>query len=236
MTLRRLVGPFASLSLAAALAAGGVAATASPAAASTHPGPCAGVSGCTIESHADVDGDGRADQVAWHPIGDHVAEVRVETATGHLLTTRVNVHLWWGGGAWGGTARIDGRPGAEILVGSIQGAHTPMYTMLTYRSGALDVEPSPSALSHKWQVDAAYADSMGWWRHTLADGRVAMTQRIAYRDGQSQRFTGHNVTYAWDGNGWTRVSRVATSYPTAKAAGKIAGFHVSGLAAFPGIS
>jgi hypothetical protein len=195
---------------------------------------CADVSNCRVVSSVDVDGDGRPDQVAWRQLSQDAVQIRVRTATGKLLVHRVDVHLWWGGGAWGGAARVDGPAGAELFIGSIQGAHTPMYTMLTYRAGALVVEASPGPLSQHWQIDAAWADYMGWWRHVV-NGHAAMTQRIVLRVDGGHSFAGHSVTYVWNVDHWVRTTRAPIHFPTAKAASAIGGFQVKGLDAFPGL-
>lgn len=195
---------------------------------------CAGVAACHVVASVDVDGDGRPDQVGWRQISQDLVQIRVRTATGKMLVHGVNVHLWWGGGAWGGAARIDGPAGAELLIGSMQGAHTPMYTMLTYRSGALVVEASPSPLSQRWQVDAAWGDYMGWARHIVA-GHAAMTQSIVFRAEHGQSFSGTSVRYVWSIDHWQRTTKSSISYPTVKAASAMAGFHVAGLDAFPGL-
>lgn len=196
---------------------------------------CGGVSRCHVVATMDVSGDARADQIAWRQVSDRVVQIRVRTATGSLMTASVDVSLWLGGGAFGGAARVDDHAGAEILVGSNQGAHTPMYTMLTVRAGRLVVEKSPSPLDSLWQVDAAYGDYMGWWRHTTGGGQVTMTQKIAIRTPDTDRFTGHNVTYTWTTDHWARTRTTATSYPTVRLASIVGGFHVAGLEAFPGI-
>ncbi len=199
-----------------------------------HVSVCAGVSRCHVVASADVDGDSRPDQVGWRQLSQDQVQIRVRTATGRLLVHRVDVHLWWGGGAWGGAAPIDGPTGAELLVGSMQGAHTPMYTMLTYRAGALVTEASPSPLSQRWQVDAAYGDYMGWSRHVV-DGHATITQRIVVRAEGGASFAGNSTTYVWNVNHWQRTTRTAISFPSEKAASSIAGFHVKGLDAFPGL-
>lgn len=198
-------------------------------------GVCARIADCHVVQLADVDGDGKKDQIGWRQLGKDAVQIRVETASGHLLTAHVDVRLWWGGGAWAGAAHVDQEPGDELLVGSQQGAHTPMYTMLTYRSERLVVERDPSSLGPLWLVDAGAGDDIGWWRHVLADGRIAMTQKVAVRVGESERFSGHDVTYAWTDHRWVRTTSRAVSYPSARAAAAIAGFHVRGLARFPGI-
>lgn len=242
MTNRRIHRPLSSIAvIAATFTATALLVTTSGATAgaattpTAAPAVCSGVTNCRVVAHADVDGDGHADTVGWRQVSSTSVQIRVSTAAGKLLTSTVDVKLWWGGGAWAGAAHVDGTPGTELLVGSMQGAHTPMYTMLTYRAGRLAVEKSPSPLSARWQVDAAYGDYMGWWRHTLADGQIAMTQKIAFRTAQGEQFRGHNVTYVSSGTTWVRTTSVATFYPTEKAASAIGGFHVSGLNAFPGL-
>jgi hypothetical protein len=195
---------------------------------------CVGVSDCHVVASVDVDGDSRPDQVGWRQLSQDQVQIRVRTATGDLLVRRVDVHLWWGGGAWGGAARVDGPAGAELLVGSTQGAHTPMYTMLTYRNGALVAEASPSPLSQRWQIDAAYGDYMGWSRH-IVGGHATMSQSIVFRAEGGESFAGRRVTYVWDVDHWQRTARASISFPTEKAASAIAGFHVKGLDAFPGL-
>ncbi len=195
---------------------------------------CAGVSDCRIVASVDVDGDARADQVGWRQLSDRSIQIRVHTARAAIVTATVDVQLWWGGGAWGGASSVDGIPGAELLVGSAQGAHTPMYTMLTYRPDGLRVERSPSPLSPLWLVDAAYGDYIGWRRHHLPDGHVAMTQRIAFRTEGTNRFKGRDVTYVWSVDHWVRTTTAPTSYSTVRSASGVGGFHVAGLEAFPG--
>jgi hypothetical protein len=236
MTMQGLARLLSSLVLFVTTLFTGAVGTTSPALA-TAPARstvCTGISDCRIVATADVDGDRRADRIAWHQVSDDIVQIRVRTAAGATLTHRVNVHFWWGGGAWGGAAYVDDRPGVELLVGSMQGAHTPMYTMLTYRAGALLVERSPSPLGARWQIDAAYGDYLGWWRHRV-DGQVAMTQQIAYRAADGTRFTGRDVTYLRTPTGWSRTTTTRTSYPTERAASAIGGFHVTGLATFPGL-
>jgi hypothetical protein len=224
-----LTGLATTTSLASTAGATGIAGDGATAAV------CVGVTNCHAVDSADVDGDGRSDQVGWRQLNDSYVQIRVHTATGKLLVARVDVRLWFGGGAWAGAARVDDHAGAELLVGSMQGAHTPMYTMLTYRGGRLVDEESPSPLSPLWQIDSADGDYMGWWRHTTAGGAIAMTQKIAVRIGTGDRFRGHDVTYVWSKDAWVRTSSSRTTYATGEQASVIAGFHVPGLKAFPGI-
>lgn len=238
MTMHELITSISAAVLVGVAALTGQPSLADPALPSTPAVPrstaCAGVLRCHVVAVVDVDGDDRADQVGWRQLDERSVQIRVARASGAMLTHTVDVHLWWGGGAWAGAARIDDRAGSELLVGSMQGAHTPMYTMLTYRAAGLVVERIPSALGRRWQVDAAYGDYLGWWRH-IVGGRVAMTERLAFRNVGGRSFSGHDVTYVWSTNRWVRTTTSAKTYPTAKAASVIAGFHVPGLQRFPGV-
>jgi len=237
--LRRTLS-IAALVLAASITGCGTTTALAGHGAATAGGPgqrasvCANLASCHLVARIDVDGDGRPDQVGWRRLSKDAVQIRVQTASGVLVGRRVDVHLWWGGGAWGGAAPVDGKRGAELLVGSEQGAHTPMYSMLTYRDGRLVVEASPSPLSRLWQVDAAYGDYMGWHRH-FVDGRAVMTQSIVYRKVDGRSFAGTRVTYRWNADHWVRSGRSAISFPSEKAASSIGGFHVKGLGAFPGL-
>lgn len=77
-------------------------------------GVCAGVKHCHRVAIIDVDGDHRADRVGWHQLSKKKVQIRVRTADGELLKRKVGVRRWYGGGAWGGAAWIDGRRGAEL--------------------------------------------------------------------------------------------------------------------------
>jgi hypothetical protein len=238
MTMHRLRRRLSIAALVIAAALTGCGTTTAVAGHSTvaRPSVCAGVTNCHVVASADVDGDGRLDRVGWRQVSPDLAQIRVRTAVGKLLVRSVDVHLWWGGGAWGGAARVDGPAGVELLVGSMQGAHTPMYTMLTYRRGALVIEASPAALSQRWQIDAAYGDYMGWSRHVVA-GHATVAETIVSRSeqGTGTSFTGQRVTYVWKVNHWQRTTTTSVFFPTARAASAIGGFHVRGLDTFPGL-
>jgi hypothetical protein len=200
-------------------------------------GVCAQVTHCRVVATRDVDGDGTPDQIGWvRHRAQKAIVVRVKTADGALLRRRLDVSLWFGVGAWGGAAPIDGRRGAEILAGTEMGAHTPLYTMLTERGGHLVVEPAPAGGETRWWVDAAYNYDFGWWRHVRKDGVVTMTQNTASRTTNTgKRFAGTNTTYAWRRGGWHRVAVAKRRYATATAAAAIAGWHVAGIGRFPGV-
>lgn len=201
-------------------------------------GVCAGVKRCHRVARIDVNGDRRADRVGWVQISRKRVRIRVRITGGRVVSRRVNVRLWWGGGVWGGGAWIDGRRGAELLVGSAMGAHTPFYTMLTYRRGDLVVEKSPATGAYggdRWAIDASLVASAGWKRHAGRRGRVTMTQRTATRNGDGPRYSGRNVRYAWRHGDWKRVNRTPRTYKNGRRAHRIAGWQVGHLERFPGI-
>jgi hypothetical protein len=210
-----------------ALAAAAAVATAPAVAAAGPHGVCRGHAHCQVVARADVDGDHRADEIGFQKLRGHrTAILRVVTASGDELSRRVDVSEWFGGGRWGGAAHVDGARGVELLVGSALGAHTPFYTMLTYRDGRLVVEKSPRG-ERTWFVDAAATVYFGWWRKAH-DGRVTITSRSALLRAHD-RWSGRNVRYRWDADHWQRVRRVHRDYPGARAASKVWGWHIPGL-------
>lgn len=198
---------------------------------------CAGVSHCHRVAVIDVDGDHRADRVGWRQLSKRFAQIRVYTADGERRTHRVDVRYWPGGGTWGDAAWIDGRPGAELLVGSVMGAHTPQYTMLTYRKHRLVVERSPGggATGGRWYVDSALMDYAGWHRHVGPRGRITMTGKDAWRNDDGTSFEGHDIRYAWHRGHWNRLGRTARAYRNDRQARKIGGWHVGHLQRWPGL-
>jgi hypothetical protein len=206
----------------------------SPSSADAAPtGVCAGHDRCKVVAHADVDGDGQPDSIGLQRLtGGETAVVRALTASGTALAHRIDVSEWFGGGRWGGAAHVDGEPGVELLVGSALGAHTPFYTMLTYREGRLVVERSPRG-DRTWYVDAAASVYVGWWRRAAA-GRVTMTFRSATRHIHGS-WSGADIRYRWHADSWQKVSRARAHYPGPRAASKIWGWHVAGLEREPGL-
>ncbi|MDN5851701.1 MAG: hypothetical protein L0K86_02430 [Actinomycetia bacterium] len=201
-------------------------------------GVCAGVKRCHRVATIDVDGDHRADQVGWQQVNRKRVRIRVRIAGGPLVSRKVNVRLWWPGGEWGDAAWIDGRRGAELLIGSTMGAHTPYYTMLTYRRGRLVVEKGPASGAYggrTWAIDSSLSGYAGWNRHVNKRGRVSITQRVAFPNRKGKRYSGHNVRFVWRNGDWKRTKRTHRTYKNAKRAAKIAGWHVGHLQRFPGL-
>jgi hypothetical protein len=216
-----------ALGAAAALAAAGTALLTPITASATPDGVCHGFDRCKVVAHADVDGDGHSDAIGLQRLpGDQKAVVRVLTAPGERLARRVDVSEWFGGGRWGGAPHLDGVPGVELVIGSALGAHTPFYTVLTYRDGGLAVERSPRG-DRTWYVDAAASVYVGWWRK-VSDGRVSMTFRAATRHVHGA-WSGSDIRYRWHGDGWQKVHRATVHYSGPRAASKIWGWHVNGL-------
>ena len=202
-------------------------------AVATPQGVCHGHDHCHVVANADVDGDGQADAIGFQRLQGHkTAVVRVLTASGDRLARRVDVREWFGGGRWGGAAHIDGQPGVELLVGSALGAHTPFYTMLTYRDGRLVVERSPRG-DRTWFVDAAATVYFGWWRQA-SGGEVTITSRSALRHVHGS-WSGSDIRYRWNGDDWQKVSRDKVHYAGPRAASKIWGWHADGLDREPGL-
>jgi hypothetical protein len=218
---------------AAALAVTSMQSTSPSALAAPVGGVCAGHDRCRVVAHADVDGDRQPDAIGFQKTrGGETAVVRVITASGDRLSKTVSVRDWFGGGRFGGAAHVDGAPGAELLVGSALGAHTPFYTMLTDRDGRLVVEQSPRG-ERTWFVDAAATVYFGWWRH-VSDGRVTITSRSALRH-MHGAWSGRDVRYRWHAGRWHKVSHAQRSYAGPRAASKVYGWHVAGLAREPGL-
>lgn len=218
----------------AAVAAAAVAVSGAPmltTSASAATGVCAGVSSCTLVSRADVDGDGRSDQVglvqrASNPSG-HTVIVRVRTAKGRTMTTSHTA--WWYGSTWHGSAKVDGVAGHDMVVGTSVGAHYMEFRVITVRSGRLVTLRAPGG-AYRWGVDSSYSFNQGWTR-AVSSGKVSMTGRYAERRTGST----HDLTtrrYAWRSGAWSRNStkKSVVSTSTAYAAG---GWRVPYLKRFP---
>lgn len=129
--------------------------------------------------HADVDGDGRTDTVVIKPLPDlHVRggfgtghyRLRVELATGAVLTKRMRVDFYYGGAGqtwtpWLGKTQLDQVVGQELVLGRTSGAHTQVYAVVTYRSGRLHVLDSPDATAD-WVINSSYGTGSQGWKCT----------------------------------------------------------------------
>jgi hypothetical protein len=194
------------------------------------PGVCDGVQDCRVVAREDVDGDGRADEVGFVVESKRRVAARVVTAAGRTATRDLDT-MWFPRGELFGAAPIDGRPGAELVVGTTMGAHTLWFTALTLRSGQLERLPAPDG-EDEWMVDGAYSFHAGVVRRVV-DGRAVVVLRDAARKGVSARFSGRDRTYVWADGGWQHRSTQRTRYRTETGVARISGWHVEGLPRVP---
>lgn len=227
--MRRSVGAI----LATVVVAAGTLAVAGPAdAAAAH--VCTGVSACRVVSHVDVNGDGVRDSVGLARRGaDGAASgsviVRVQVAPRRVVQVTRRLEPFYGS-PWQGAAFIDGRRGAELMIGHVAGAHTQFFQALTWRNGRLVNLRAPGG-GPDWVVDGAWSVSLGWQRRST-DPVGTVLRREAYRNGSSKTFTGTVTTYRWSSGGWQRLRRSTNDRIPQDAAHSWGGFLIRGLARF----
>jgi hypothetical protein len=203
---------------------------------------CTGVSGCRRVATIDVDGDARPDQVgvlSTKPERGGSITVRVRTATGHTAQS-TGRNVFWYTSPFFGAVPLDGRPGAEILVGDTAGAHTQQFRVLTYRKGKLVTltappyvwrSAAPDRSTARWLVDGSYSFSYGVYRTVSAQG-ITLTLKSAVRSSSGRGHAGHTTTYRWRDGGWVKVSASQVRYATDASVAGLGGWHVRGLALF----
>ena len=189
-----------------------------------------------VVARTDVTGDGSRDRVTYRVLpGDRV---RIGVRSGATTATRrvLDTELWPGrGGYWHGAARLDGRPGTELFIGTTMGAHTPLFTVLTMRAGRLRVQASPLPGGPEWWVDAFVNGYSGWTR-TNRDGRVRVVSRTVYRDGGGSRahlWTGQARAFVWSNDRWVSDGGRDLAVRGDRKAARVGGFHVPGLPRWP---
>lgn len=224
MVLKKLATAVAvamAVSVAPAMTSGAHAAT----------GVCTGVSSCKVVSRADVDGDGRADQVGLvqrqaSPQGN-IVMVRVRTAKGRTMST--SHEAWWYGSTYHGAAKVDGVAGHDLVFGTSVGAHLMQFRVITVRGGKLATLKAPGN-AYRWFIDSSYGYNEGWTR-SVSKGTVSMTYRFAMRRNESS----HNLTtrrYTWRNGTW----RLASSKKTVvsdRTGSTVGGWRVPYLKRFP---
>jgi len=202
---------------------------------------CTGVEGCRVVASGDIDGDGRADQVGIvakniTSSADGTITVRVRTASNKVLQT-TGSDVSWPVGPFHGLAAIDGVPGKEIIVGDFTGAHALQWRVVTYRKGRLVTLPPPphSSLtrSSRWATDGSYSVQLGWSRHVSKTGVVYLKKKEALRKESGHGHVGKTTVYRWKSGKWVKTSTRKVRYKTDKAAFKIGGWHLRGLAVWP---
>jgi hypothetical protein len=195
-------------------------------------GVCYGIAGCIVRAHTDVNGDRVADVVAVASQGtrdERQAMVRVKTGPGRIVSVKRRVPRWYGP-LWEGVARLDGRRGAEIVVGQLAGAHTEFYRALTWRAGRLATLDAPGAGAF-WVVDGAVSVSIGW-QHRAGEPAGTLWKRSAVRAGDPLRghFKGTLTEVRWTDRGWHRVATRTYRRLPDRTAYSWGGFRIPGLA------
>lgn len=184
-----------------------------------------------VVARRDVDGDGDRERIRYRAVDRNTVRVSVRLSRNRVVHKRLRTRSWPRGDFYGAT-RIDGRRGVELVIGTTWGAHTPWFTILTYRGGRLVVEKSPYYNTREWAVDA-YANGYAGWYRRVQDGRVHMRIKYASRVGSGSRFAGRTIRYTWHHGAWDRSGTRRISYPNAHRASRIKGWHVKGLARWP---
>jgi len=213
-----------------------LAATTACASGSDQPDPTAsaarGDGGARVVERVDVDGDGERDAVRYRVLKGDRVRIGVGAGGGSPVRTVLDTSLWPGpGGEWYGAAEVDGRAGAELLVGTTHGAHTPMFTVLTLRSGRLVVQPDPATGQREWWVDAFYNGFVGWSR--VAGDPTRMVRREVFRVGDGHVWRGQVQSFRWDAGRWLHDDRHDLRIRGDEKAARVAGWHVAGLPQWP---
>lgn len=190
---------------------------------------CAGTTNCKIVSHRDVNGDGRGDTIARILRPAQSVTLRVQIRGGPRVHRRVNTERWGGTDPWEGAAKIDGKPGADLVVGFLSGAHTLFFRVLRFRGGTLQMVDAPGG--GRWVVDGSFSFNIGQWR-SMRNGKVFMTKRTAVRNIDGSGHTGRDTRFRWNRLRWVKVSSVRRTYARDRAAFRVGGWHVRGLPRF----
>lgn len=236
--------------LAAAIAAAGLvgglmadagaatrdAATAAPAApAAKKPGVCKGIKGCYVMGRIDVTGDKRKDWVgAVNRNGRSFKKGKVTVrvlSKGRIDKTTLTVRRWKGD-VFHGIARIDGRRGAEMVVGAKRKRYTqrspmdehPTHTfaksfyVLGFRHGSLRALPAPGQKTKKWNLTSR--DGIVWGNTSTPDGSGSHTRgyvrklhkgklTMTRKDSRCTGLAGcraERVTFVWRKGHWAKKS------------------------------
>jgi hypothetical protein len=192
-------------------------------------GLCAGTTNCRVVSHRDVNGDGQSDAVARILRPRQSVTLRVQVAGGPRVHRRINTERWGTNEPWQGAAKIDGKPGADLVVGFLSGAHTLFFRVLRFRDGRLQMVDAPGRA--RWVIDGSFSFNIGQFR-SIRNGRVFMTKRTAVRDLDGTGHHGRDTRFRWNRLRWVKVSSVRRTYARDRAAFRVGGWHVRGLPRF----
>jgi hypothetical protein len=204
---------------------------------------CTGVASCSKVATVDVDGDAAADQVGI--VSRDVERggsltVRVRTSKGRTLQT-TGRHVFWFAKPFTGAVALDGRPGAEIVVGDTMGANFEQFRVVTYRDGRLVTLKAPPAVwtsaglarsTPRWGVDGSYSFSSGIARSTSAGAGVRLTMTKLERNSSGRGHSGHRTSYRWHDGDWVKTSTVTVRSVSDRQAFALGGWHVRGLPRF----
>lgn len=211
---------------------GGASAAASP---TSTPDACEGVSGCTVVSTADIDGDGAADSVGlklWGTTDEgQKITTRVATADGEALKTFTDTSrtISTVDDHFRGAAAIDGEDGDELVLMTDLGAHTAYYQVLTYRDGALTELKDPRDRS-RWMTDGSISTDFSYQRTVTADGRPKLVSREAIDEDQDGDFTLKTYSNGWKDGDWVRFSATTRTDVSPSVAHRYDGWVVPGMA------
>ncbi len=204
---------------------------------------CAGVAGCQSKARVDVDGDGRLDDVGtvqrdragstgiYHR---GTTTVRVRTATGRTVIAAVPYDGWFGP-TWHGATRLEGTPGAELVLGSTAGAHSQTFAALTWRGGRLVPLHAPGGGAIRdFYIDGALTIYAGVACGTDPAGRPTLTVYAAsLEDGRRTYSTATTVSrYDRAAQRWVLVSSRSAERVPADDAAAPAGWRCRGLPRF----
>jgi hypothetical protein len=179
-----------------------------------------------VVARVDVDGDGRTDVVRLRKVEDQHAVLTVSTARGATLSR--HLRTTWIDPMWHGAARIDGRPGAELVLITDAGAHTLFHTVLTFADGRL-VRQQRKGPGRTWVTDGAAFVNIGWKRYRK-DGRAFVAKRWVTEDYESPGWSGKSVTYRWGRGEWHRAATKSLPPPNGPESGSVRGLGSPGPA------
>lgn len=163
--------------------------------------------------HADVDGNGTPDRVVLQSGRDLKVRdgwgsghywLRVHLDSGRTVVRRMSVSYYvvvsgrWT--PWYGKTQLDQRPGKELVLGRTSGAHSDVYSAVTYRGGQLHVLRAPDAFGQPqqgWLVNASYGTGLQGWRCTPTGVR----SRSALPAPKHHRYRFEKRSYVWH-HGW----------------------------------
>jgi hypothetical protein len=197
---------------------------ASPA-AGLGPAVCAGVSGCTVVAHVDVNGDGYKDAVgvAESPAGDQVI-VRVKTATDNIVHRRTPLQSP-SDDPWMGAARLDDHKGKDLVVFQASYTGNHLYNALAWRNGHLHLLAAPDG--DAWQT-TGNSGAMRGYKRTSSMPVGTIKVRRATPTSDPNVYDGQVTKYEFADGTWMATSGSDRSISSRRAIRWI-GFDVPGL-------